>query len=72
MPFYIWFGFGLFATLLATFLPETLDHPLPQTMKEALNIGKNQPYFSIIHKWNVQKYLSVDEDDEDLNKKLKN
>ncbi|KAB7504226.1 hypothetical protein Anas_07213 [Armadillidium nasatum] len=58
LPYYILFGIGLFGTLLCSFLPETLGQPLPQTIKEALHIGKNQTYFSLVHKWNVHKYLS--------------
>ncbi|RXG53382.1 Solute carrier family 22 member 7 [Armadillidium vulgare] len=57
LPYYILFGMSLFGLLLCTFLPETVGQPLPQTIHEADLIGRNQPYFSIIHKWNAHKYF---------------
>ncbi|KAL7648662.1 UNVERIFIED_CONTAM: hypothetical protein RMT77_000569 [Armadillidium vulgare] len=57
LPYYILFGMSLFGLLLCTFLPETVGQPLPQTINEADLIGRNQPYFSIIHKWNAHKYF---------------
>ncbi|KAB7495715.1 Organic cation transporter 1 [Armadillidium nasatum] len=48
-------AFSFLCALICSFLPETLGLPYPQTMREAISIGKNQPYFSIIYKGNVHK-----------------
>ena len=63
LPYLIWTGIGIFGALLSTFLPKTLNNPLPQTMEEAIQIGKNQSYFSCIHKGNVTTYRTVEEDE---------
>lgn len=56
-------GICLFGVILSSFLPETVGQPIPQTMKEALRIGQNQPFFSFIHKWNAHKYRQTPEED---------
>ncbi|KAB7504577.1 Solute carrier family 22 member 21 [Armadillidium nasatum] len=57
IPYYFVCGFSIIGAILCSFLPETLGLPYPQTMREAISIGKNQPYFSIIYKGNVHKKL---------------
>ncbi|KAL7648377.1 UNVERIFIED_CONTAM: hypothetical protein RMT77_000283 [Armadillidium vulgare] len=57
IPYYIMCVFSVLCALICSFLPETLGLPYPQTMREAISIGKNQSYFSIIYKGNVHKKL---------------
>ncbi|KAL7648375.1 UNVERIFIED_CONTAM: hypothetical protein RMT77_000281 [Armadillidium vulgare] len=54
-PYYFLCGFVLLQTITVSFLPETLGLPYPQTIKEAMVIGKDQSYFSIIYKGNLHK-----------------
>ncbi|KAL7648368.1 UNVERIFIED_CONTAM: hypothetical protein RMT77_000274 [Armadillidium vulgare] len=54
IPYYFLCGFCLLVALFSTFLPETLGLPYPQTIREALLIGKGQSYFSIYYKGKVR------------------
>ena len=59
VPYYIMCGIGILEAFIATLLPETVGSALPQTFKEANEVGKNQRFFSVIHRWNAHKYYNV-------------
>ncbi|RXG53286.1 Organic cation transporter 1 [Armadillidium vulgare] len=54
ITYYFLFGFSLLITLFGSLVPETLGLPYPQTIREALLIGKDQSYFSIYYKGKVR------------------
>ncbi|CAL1269580.1 unnamed protein product [Larinioides sclopetarius] len=52
IPFIIIGGCGIVAGILATFLPETLNENLPQSINDAEKFGLNQKFFS----WNRRRH----------------
>ena len=50
------------------FLPETLGLPLPQTFHDSENLGKDRPFFGLIHHWNLKKYQVVNKSSEESDK----
>ncbi|XP_046383064.1 organic cation transporter protein-like isoform X2 [Ischnura elegans] len=50
-PFATIAGLGIIGAVTASFLPETLDQQLPETLEEAKAFGKDQKYWSIVTKF---------------------
>ena len=46
LPYVFIGGLALLGTLASMFLPETLNHKLPETVDEAQDFGKNQKFWS--------------------------
>ena len=47
IPYLFLSGLGLFGAITSSFLPETLDCYLVETLEQAANFGRDHQYFSI-------------------------
>ncbi|XP_071533086.1 LOW QUALITY PROTEIN: organic cation transporter 1-like [Panulirus ornatus] len=59
LPYYILCGLCVCGVVVSTFLPETLGQPLPQTVQQASQVGRDQPYCALVTYWTKHKHNSA-------------